>query len=528
MATPFVPGPPELLPTRPDAIVDLQTDEGAAVVGARWRTIEARPVPVDFRSVGPDLGPSGPPNHALALGPTVAQVDDAPCEHLAPADTLRRLGSGRMCFVWYRVDVTLPERIGETPVRGATVVLEVVVDDAAEIWVDGALPLSLGSRSGQVAAGFNAPNRVVLTRAAEPGRTYAIAVLGVNGPISAAPANYVWIRSAALDVYRPERAAVSEPVPARVERLDDALDHALPREVDVHRVATGFEFTEGPVWSPDGELLFSSPNTNTVYRWAPEGRVDVFRVKSGYSGPDVGRYAQPGSNGLAFDRQGRLVLCQHGNRRVLRVEPRGNTTVVLDEYRGRRLNSPNDLVVSRAGVVYVTDPPFGLPGGFDDPKKELPFSGVYAVRTDAKGHGRVVDLVDDTLRGPNGVALSPDERWLYVGNWDPARKIVVRYPLDPDGRPTGPGMVLVDLTDAPGEDAVDGMTVDAEGRLYVCGPGGLWLLSPQGRRLGLLRLPEAPHNVAWGGDDLGDLYVTAMTSVYRLRPLVGGPTRRED
>src|SRR3954471_13791451 len=386
----FVPRPTELLPARPDAIVDLQSDDGAALVEARWRAIETRPVPVDFRGVGDDLGPSGPPVRTLQLSPSVTEVDDAPWEALSPAGTRRRLGSGRMCFVWYRVDVTLPETVADTSLRGATVVFEVVVDDAAEVWVDGALPLALGLGGGQLAAGFNAPNRVILTREAEPGRTYRIAVLGINGPLSVAPANYVWIRSASLDVYRPERAEVSEAVDVRVERLDDAFDVVPP--LQARRVATGFVFTEGPVWSPDGSLLFSSPNTNSIYRWESGGRVDVFRTKSGYSGPDVGRYEQPGSNGLAFDPEGRLLLCQHGNRRVLRVEPHGNTTVVADGYRGRRLNSPNDLVVSRAGVVYFTDPPFGLPGGFDDPKKELPFSGVFAVQPGADPGA--VDLVD--------------------------------------------------------------------------------------------------------------------------------------
>ena len=189
-----------------------------------------------------------------------------------------------------------------------------------------------------------------------------------------------------------------------------------------------FEFTEGPVWTKDGALLFSSPNTNVIYRWTPLGTVDVFRSKSGYSGTDIGRYHQPGSNGLTFDPEGRLAICQHGNRQVIRVEPHGNITVMADRYDGKRLNSPNDLVYRSDGTLFFTDPPFGLPETFSDPKKELSISGVYAVRQPGE-----VLLVTDELEGPNGLAFSPDERFLYVGNWDPDRKVVMRYEVDRSG-----------------------------------------------------------------------------------------------
>jgi gluconolactonase len=280
----------------------------------------------------------------------------------------------------------------------------------------------------------------------------------------------------------------------------------LSADLRLERVATGFEFTEGPVWSPDDALLFSSPNTNAIYRWSPLGRVDVFRAKSGYSGTDIGRFHQPGSNGLAYDPEGRLVMCQHGNRRVLRVNPHGDTTVLADRFAGRRLNSPNDLVFASDGTLFFTDPPFGLP---DPAEAELPFAGVFMVRPGV----RSPVLLDDTLAGPNGIALSPDERWLYVGNWDPGRKVVVRYPV---GVP-GAGQVIADLTDEPGEDAIDGLKVDVDGRLYVCGPGGIWVLEPSGTAVGRLGLPEAPHNLAWGDADRRTLFVTAETSVYRIR-----------
>jgi gluconolactonase len=512
-----LPGPPELLPSRPDAIIDLQTHEGVALAQAEWRYRDAEVREIDFVEVGEDLGPSGPPNRTYDVVPhaQAPDFDDADWRVLSPPDTERRLGAGRVCFNWYRIAVTIPDQVGDFDPTGATVVFEVVVDDYAEVWVDGRLPLSLGDAGGRVVGGFNAPNRVVLTHDARPGDRFQIAVFGINGPISASPRNYIWLRNASLDFYAPGRARAAEPAELRVHRRDPRMDDVAGLE----RVAGGFEFTEGPVWSPDGALLFSSPNTNVIYRLAPDTCVvSVFRPKSGYAGVDIGRFEQPGSNGLAFSPDGRLAICQHGNRRVLRVEPHGNVTVLADAFEGRRLNSPNDLVYRSDGTLYFTDPPFGLPDGFDDPAKELPFSGVYGVRD-----GRIW-LVSAELEGPNGIAFSPDERWLYVGNWDATRKVVVRYAIDAGGKRTGDGEVLCDLTGEPGDDAIDGIKVDAAGAIYVCGPGGIWVISPEGERLGLLQLPESPHNLAWGDADRRTLYVTALTSVYRMRVRVPGAT----
>ena len=202
-------------------------------------------------------------------------------------------------------------------------------------------------------------------------------------------------------------------------------------------------------------------------------------------------------------------MCQHGDRRILRVEPHGNVTVLADAFEGRRLNSPNDLVYRSDGTLYFTDPPFGLPDAFDDPAKELPFSGVFRLRDG------VLTVESDELEGPNGLAFSPDERFLYVGNWDPQRKVIMRYEVDEDGR-LSRGTVLCDLTDAPGDDALDGLKVDVAGNIYACGPGGIWVVSPEGERLGLLTLPEAPHNLAWGDADGATLYIAASTSIYRI------------
>jgi gluconolactonase len=517
-----LPGPPESLPGRPDAVVDLQTHEGAALVGAVWRYADARVEEIDFVEVGgPEsadpLGPGDVPNRTYDVVPHAEspEFDDSGWVVLAPADTMRRLGSGRVCFNWYRVAVTIPERVGDFDPTGATAVFEVVVDDYAEVWVDGRMPLALGATGGQVVGGFNVPNRVILSRDVRPGQTFHVAVFGINGPISASPHNYIWMRTATLDLYAPERARVAWQVPITVDRADPGLDAVVPADARLERVAGGFEFTEGPVWSPDGALLFSSPNTNVIYRWEPTGAVTVFRPKSGYGGTDIGRYHQPGSNGLTFDPEGRLTICQHGNRRVIRVEPHGNVTVLADAHEGRRLNSPNDLVYRSDGTLYFTDPPFGLPEAFDDPAKELPFSGVFRVRDSE------VTLVADDLAGPNGLAFSPDERYLYVGNWDLERKVLMRFAVDADGALSA-GEVFYDMTDAPGEDALDGVKVDRAGHVYACGPGGVWVLSPDGEHLGTLRLPEDPHNLAWGDDDARTLYITALTSVYRIRLGVPG------
>jgi gluconolactonase len=512
-----LPGPPELLPGRPDAIVDLQTPKGAGLVGAEWRYADAEVAEVDFVEVGAaddPLGPGDVPNRTYDVVPHAEgeDFDDSGWRTLAPAETMLRLGNGRVSFNWYRIEVTIPDRVGDLDPTGSTVVFEVVVDDYAEIWVNGELPHVLGATGGSVVGGFNSPNRVLLTRDAAPGERFQIAVFGINGPISTSPENYIWMRTATLDFYNGVRATTGEPAELSVERDSDELDAIVPSDALLERVSGGFEFTEGPVWSPDGGLLFSSPNTNAIYRLDPDsGQVTVFRSKSGYTGVDVGRFTQPGSNGLTYDPEGRLLVCQHGNRRVIRVNPHGDTTVLADAFEGKRLNSPNDLVCRSDGTLYFTDPPFGLPGVFDDPAKELAFSGVF------RAHDGRVELVTDELEGPNGLAFSPDERYLYVGNWDPDRKVVMRYEIGPDGTPTGEGDVLHDLTDAPGEDAIDGIKVDTAGNLYVCGPGGIWLISAQGERLGLLELPEDPHNLAWGAEDGRTLYVTALTSVYRIR-----------
>jgi gluconolactonase len=506
-------GPRALAPldARPEAIIDLTTPAGVALVQGQWRYADTRIVETDFRAPGRDLRPSGAPIKTYDYAPHAGAADfDDSSWPAIPADTLEgRRGTGKLSFNWYRIKLTIPQKVGRRDPTGSTVVFEAVVDDYAEVWVDGRLARRLGQVGGSLIGGFNAPNRVVLTRDARPGQQIQIAVFGANGPLSDPPANFIWVRSATLDFQKPAApAAVAE---VTVARLDPAIDQIVPPEVVVEKLAEGFQFVEGPVWVRDeGYLLFSDPNANTIYSWTPEGQLSIFRAKSGYRGPDIGEYGQPGSNGLTLDREGRLTINEHGNRRVTRLEKNGVLTVLADRYEGKRLNSPNDLVYKSDGALYFTDPPFGLPRFQEDPRKELPYTGVFRYAA-----GRLRLLTTD-LTGPNGIAFSPDERHLYVTNWDLKKKVVMRYEVTRDGGLAN-GWVFFDMTSAPGDEALDGLKVDQRGNLYVSGPGGLWILSPEAKHLGTIRTPELPANFAWGDEDGRTLYMTARTSLYRVR-----------
>lgn len=511
---------------RADALIDLKTNEGMALVKGQWRFHDATTTAVPFRAPGADLRPSGEPITTMDITPKagVAGFDDSGWEKIAADSLEQRRTTGEVSFAWYRARLTIPEKVAEFSTAGSTVVFELVIDDYAEIWVNGKLPRVLGQVGGNLVKGFNAPNRVILTRNARPGETFELAVFGINGPISASPQNFIWIRSATLDFYRAPRRII-ESVPVNVTRVDQAVDELIPRDAKIEKLAGGFLFTEGPVWVPrteenDGYLLFSDPNANTIYRYSTDGQVSVFRPKSGFSGMNIGEYRQPGSNGLTLDREGRLTINQHGNRRVIRIEKTGATTVLADGYQGKRLNSPNDLVYKSDGALYFTDPPFGLPKVYDDPRKDLPHTGVYRLSPD----GRELTLLSTDLRGPNGIAFSPDEKFLYVANWDVERKIVMRYPVLPDGL-LGKGEVFFDVNKAeaiPSEDALDGIKSDVRGNLYLAGPGGIWIISPGGKHLATLVTPEHAANATFGGDDGRDLYITASNGLYRLRVSVPG------
>jgi gluconolactonase len=505
--------------SNPSAVIDLATVEGATLVKGQWRYSDAHIIPIDFKQPGPDRKASGPPDKTYDIMPQagVANFDDSQWEAIAPHTLDQRRCTGKLCFNWYRLNLTIPPKVGNFDPTGSDVVFEIVVDDYAEIWVNGQLPLVLGQTGGDLIKGYNAPNRVVVGRNVKPGQQIQLAVFGANGPLSKPPSNFIWIRSATLDFYQPGATDSIQPdAGGKIVRLDPALDAIMPQKAKIEKLAGGFQFTEGPVWvNEGGYLLFSDPNANRIYRWSPDGQVSVFRTKSGYTGVDIGEYKQPGSNGLTLDKEGRLTINEHGNRRVSRLEKNGVLTVLADRYEGKRLNSPNDLIYRSDGALYFTDPPFGLPKAFDDPRKELPFSGVYCFI-----NGQL-KLVAQDLSGPNGIAFSPDEKYLYVGDWDEKHKVVMRYDVRADGTLAN-GKIFYDTTKAPGEDAIDGIKVDQQGNLYVSGPGGLWIVSPEGKHLGTLVGPEHPHNIAWGDEDGKTLYLAAQTGLYRIRLNIPG------
>ena len=433
--------------------VDLTTAAGVAVVQGRWRYSDARLVDVPFRSPDAAGQPTGAAIVTQDIVPAagVAGFDDSSWPIIAPETLSARRGTGRVSFNWYRLTFTIPNRVGDLDPTGSTVWFETRLDDYAEIWVDGELPRAFGQSGGSVIAGWNAPNRLIVARNAKPGQQIQIAVFGINGPISNAPTNYIYVREAKLDFYSPTAgpssgeplgpvAVVPQEVNVQVARLDPRMDAIVPPNAKLFKLAEGFQFTEGPVWVRDGNyLLFSDPNHNTIYKYSAADELSVFRDHSGYDAADIAEYQQPGSNGLTLDPSGRLTINEHGRHRVTRLEPDGRLTVLATSYQGKRLNSPNDLVYRSDGSLYFTDPPFGLPKTFDDPRKQLPYSGVF------RWHRGKLSLLTKALKGPNGIAFSPDEKFLYVSNWDPAAKTLTRYAVHADGS-LGAAEGFIDLT----------------------------------------------------------------------------------
>jgi gluconolactonase len=520
------PAPPAQPSGPPAATIDLATDAGVALVGGAWRYADAKIVEVQHRLPDANGQPTGDPVATHAIEPRAgwAGFDDSRWPVIAPASLTARRATGRLCFNWYRIAITLPEKIGAFDPTGSSVVFETVLDDYAEIWVDGEITRSLGQRGGSVVGGWNTPNRLVIARDAKPGQKIQLAVFGANGPLSDPPANFIWMRSAKLEFFAALAPAAPYAIPVaevnvEVIRKDPALDAIVPANPKLFKLAEGFQFTEGPVWLRErGVLLFSDPNANRIYQYDPNdgGTLSVFREKSGYDGADVAEYFQPGSNGITLDPKGRVTIDEHGRHRVVQLNGDGRDVVLAESYEGKRLNSPNDLVYRSDGTLFFTDPPFGLPKFFADPHRELDFSGVFALRD------RKLRLLTKDLVGPNGLAFSPDERFLYVTNWDVTKKVVMRYAVAADGS-LSDARVFFDMTKAPEDPdlALDGIKVDRTGNLYVSGPGGLWILDATGRHLGTIRCPRLPANFAWG-DDGRSLYLTARSGLYRLPLLVEG------
>lgn len=517
----------ELAIDNPEAIVDLRTNQGIKLLKTSWKYSDVDIVEDSFGAPGPStedplyLYPTGKDQGTWNIAPKAgaADFDDSSWEILDPNSLEERRCPGKLCFNWYRLNLTIPQKIDGFDPTGSTIVFEIVIDDYSEIWVNGKLNKTFGQSGNGIIKGFNARNRIFLTNDAQPGDTFQLAILGINGPLADIPDNYIWIRSATVDFYKEYGVNKDWQNLGNIITIQPELSEVINPDTKIEKIAEGFQFTEGPVWHPDGYLLFSDPNTNVIYKYDPLSmNVSVYITKSGYSGTDIGNYHQPGSNGLAIDNKGRLIVCQHGNRRIIRHEKKGPITVLADSFQGKKLDSPNDVVIRSDGAIFFTDPPYGLPKNYNDPSKEMAVNGVYSIIDN-----RVKQVATD-LGGPNGIAFSPDEKYLYVSNWDIRdihnTKTIWRYEVASDGT-LSDGKEFFNMNQTDDEEALDGLKVDLNGNIFSSAPGGVWIISPEGKYLGKIIGPERPANMAWG-DDGKTLYLTAHSGLYKIRTINGG------
>ena len=315
-----------------------------------------------------------------------------------------------------------------------------------------------------------------------------------------------------------------------IQKLDPALDKIVGPDSKLERVATGFKkWTEGPVWTREGILLFAEIPANNIIQWTPGKGASVFIHPSGYEGSEPYKGPEPGSNGMTLDADGRVSVAGHARRNVWRMEsvdPKAQITILADSYQGKKLNSPNDLVYKSDGSLYFTDPPYGLQTqGDDDPQKALKVNGVYRLpgarqhKPGAPPDRDQLQLVIKDLPRPNGLAFSPDERFLYIA--DSGKRQWLRYRVQDDGSVTD-GKLFLDASTDPAKGSPDGIRVDKEGNIYGSGPGGVWIISPDGKHIGTIKVPEVVSNVAWGDADGKRLYITASTSLFRIQLKVPG------
>ena len=297
----------------------------------------------------------------------------------------------------------------------------------------------------------------------------------------------------------------------KIEAAADELYNLISRDAKVEKIEGEFQFTEGPVWNGREKcLLFSDIPANKIYRLDANGKVSVFREPS------------DNSNGLAYEIDGWLVACEHGTRSITTMDKSHKVITIIKDYNGKRLNSPNDLVVHPSGSIFFTDPPWGLPKFDNDPAKELTFNGVFVYK-----NGKLY-VIDSTLYRPNGLAFSPDYKYLYVGNYqlednDPAKPLNfwVRYELNPNLTVKSKSEFL-HAPESEDKGSPDGMKVDVKGNIYSAGPGGLLMFNKDGKYLGIIRFPDIPTNCAFGDADNKTLYVTVRKHVYKIRTLNAG------
>lgn len=308
--------------------------------------------------------------------------------------------------------------------------------------------------------------------------------------------------------------------PGQIERLDPALDAIVPADARIEKLAEGFVWSEGPVWIASGQyLLFTDVPGNTMYRWSQRDGLSVFLKPSGYDGAETGIFREPGANGLFPDREGAILMADHGNRMVARLDlATKRKTPLATRFENKRFNSPNDVTRRSDGTLFFTDPPYGLEGLNESKVKELAFNGVYRLDPDGSVH-----LIDREMTFPNGLALSPDERTLYVANSDPKRPIWMAYSLNERGEVLSK-RIFSDSSALMGPDAPglpDGMRVTPDGTIFATGPGGVLVYAPDGKLLGRIRTGTAIANCAFG-DDGRSLYMTSHRFLARVRLKIQG------
>jgi gluconolactonase len=325
-------------------------------------------------------------------------------------------------------------------------------------------------------------------------------------------------------------SAAHESTQVQLDRRDPAIDKIVPHSAKLERIATGFKWVEGPIWL-NGAFYFAEIPSDSIRKWTPsDDQVSMFITPSGYYGHTPYGGPEPGSNGMTADVHGRLTVAGHAQRDVYRLENLNRDsqlTILADSYKGKKLNSPNDLVYRSDGSLYFTDPPYGLRTQSDqDPEKQLNMNGVYRIPSatsqpaGAKPNSSKLQLLVSDLTRPNGITFSPDEKYLYVNNSEP-KKIWMRYRVQPDGSLTE-AKLFYDATSDQRPGSPDGMKVDQQGNVYSTGPGGVWIFTPEGKPLGIILIPEKAANVAWGGADRRTLYITASSSVYRIHLNIPG------